>query len=328
MTTKTEYTLAGYDAAYSGAVVVRVPEAGFLRIAGPDRIDFIQRQTTNDARTLASDRALLTVLTSATARLLDVWRLVPDEDTVGVITLPGRGAATAAYLQRRIFFMDKVTVTDASAEIAQIEVFGPESAALLGGFGLETLPEAGAVTEMEAEGAAVRVIGQHGAIGRGSLLLVESGAADRVLACLFATGGALVGPAIHEMLRVEAGLPGPVGELIEDYTPLEMNLDAAISATKGCYTGQEVIARQITHDKVTRRLAGLRLEGPVRAGAAVQVGGRGIGVVTSAVKSPHLGVIALAVLRRPHDVAGVAISVVPEDGDSVPGVTVALPFAG
>ena len=58
-------------------------------IAGDDRDDFVQRQTTNDIRQLVDDRVLLTVLTSATARILDVWRLVRDGDAIGVITLPG-----------------------------------------------------------------------------------------------------------------------------------------------------------------------------------------------------------------------------------------------
>ena len=87
--------LAGYDAAREGVAFWRVPEPGWVLIAGDDRTDFVQRQTTNDVRLLAPDRAQLTVLTSATARILDVWRLVALDDAIGTITLPGRGASTA-----------------------------------------------------------------------------------------------------------------------------------------------------------------------------------------------------------------------------------------
>jgi len=323
----TNATLTGYDDAITGAVLYRVPDGGCLRIAGEDRIDFIQRQTTNDARTLTPDHAQLTVLTSATARILDVWRLVQEDDAIAAITLPGRGAATATYLQRRIFFMDKVTVTDASAEIAQIEVFGPQAAALLSQIGLETPPAPDAITTLELDGAALRVIGLPGVIARGYLLLVDAGAAEAVIAQLAAAGAVSVSADVYDLLRIEAGLPGPAGELTEDYTPLEANLDAAISGSKGCYTGQEVIARQITYDKVARRLVRLRLDAAVPVGAAVQVEGRSAGVVTSPAVSPRVGAIALAVLRRPHFEPGTAVGVVPDgapDGaGAVSGVTVA-----
>lgn len=327
MTTDTTPTLTGYHDAITGAAFCRVPDGGYLRVAGQDRVDFIQRQTTNDARTLTPDHAQLTVLTSATARILDVWRLVEEGDQIAAITLAGRGAATAAYLQRRIFFMDKVTVTDASAEIAQIEVFGPGAEALLADVGRVTPPAPGAITALDLDGAALRVIGRHGVLARGYLLLADAGAADAVRARLAAGGGAPVSREVVDLLRIEAGLPGPAGELTEAYTPLEAALDAAVSASKGCYTGQEVIARQITYDKVTRRVVRLRLDAAVPVGAAVQVEGRSAGVVTSSAVSPRFGAIALAVLRRPHVDPGVRVSVVPEGapngGDTVSGVTVA-----
>jgi folate-binding protein YgfZ len=133
----------------------------------------------------------------------------------------------------------------------------------------------------------------------------------------------LLSPEAYEVRRVELGLPGPARELTEDYTPLETNLDAAISDSKGCYTGQEIIARQVTYDKITKRMAGLKLQAPVAAGAAVHVEGRGAGEVTSAVHSPNCGAIALAILKRPHHAPGTAVTV-GEEGTR--GVVVALPF--
>jgi folate-binding protein YgfZ len=127
----------------------------------------------------------------------------------------------------------------------------------------------------------------------------------------------------YNVLRIEAGRPGPAQELTSDYTPLEANLDRAISSIKGCYSGQEVIARQITYDKVARRLVGLRLAAPVAVGAAVTVEGRTVGTITSAAESPQFGAIALAVVRRPHFEP--QTNVIVGDG-GVAGEVVALPF--
>jgi folate-binding protein YgfZ len=316
VTSTPSLNLSAYQAAHGGAAYFRWHDPGYLRIGGADRETYVQRQTTNDARTLAPDRALLTVLTSATARILDVWLLlVEPDDQIGVITLPGRGAITARYLHSRIFFMDKVTVTDASAQVAQVELIGPAAGDVLAQIGLAPAPTPGAVIE----GDGLRGIG----IGVNRWWWI--GAPDRIadlLARFESAGAAALDAETYDVLRIEAGQPGPARELTEDYTPLEANLDAAISGSKGCYTGQEVIARQVTYDKVTRRLVGLRLAVPASPGAEVQIEGRTVGVITSAAESPRLGSVALAVLRRPHHAPGLAIRV----GGTISGVTAALPF--
>jgi folate-binding protein YgfZ len=317
MALDTQRLLTGYDEAYSGAVMYRLPEAGYLRIAGADRADYIQRQTTNDVRALDAGRALLTVLTSGTARIIDVWRLIlePGGEAIGVITLPGRGAATARYLQSRIFFKDQVTLTDASADVAQFEVSGPAAGEMLG-----VRPDLDQVVDTSINGVDTRVIGLWpGVCG----LTIPAAQADTLAMGLVARGVIALSAAAYDVLRIEAGRPGPAQELTGDYTPLEANLDRAISGSKGCYSGQEVIARQITYDKVARRLVGLRLAGPVTVGAAVTVEGRTVGTITSAAVSPRLGAIALAVVRRPHFEPQTNV-IVGDDG--VAGEVVGLPF--
>ncbi len=133
-------------------------------------------------------------------------------------------------------------------------------------------------------------------------------------------------PDIFEILRVETGLPAAYHELVEAYTPLELNLETAIVDTKGCYTGQEVIARQRTYDKVARKLVGLRLEASVSNGADVLAESRPAGVVTSAILSPRLGPLALAVLRRPHNEPNTHVQIKADD-QLVNGVVQALPFS-
>jgi folate-binding protein YgfZ len=318
MALDTQRLLTGYNDAVSSAVMYRLPDAGYLRIGGADRADYIQRQTTNDIRTLDPERALLTVLTSGTAHIIDVWRLIlePEGDAIGVITLPGRGAATARYLQSRIFFKDQVTVTDASADFAQFELSGPAVNKIL-----SVRPDLDQVVDTSISGAETRAIGLWpGVTG----LIVPVAQADTLVMGLAALGVIALSAEAYDVLRVEAGRPGPAQELTGEYTPLEANLDGAISSTKGCYSGQEVIARQITYDKVARRLVGLRLGGPVTVGAAVTVEGRTVGTVTSAEESPRFGSIALAVLRRPYFEPHASV-IVGDDG--AVGEVVALPFA-
>ncbi len=307
------------------------PDAGFLEIGGPHQVDFLQRQTTNDVKSLSKGRALWTVFTSPTARILDVCYLVslesssPDEKSIGVITLPGRSAATAAYLKSRIFFMDRVTVQDASLEYVQIDLFGAEAAASLAALGLSAPPSPGELAQASPGGRQLLVFAHQPGGGLGFRLIAWQSESEALSASLSEAGAHPASFPQYEIRRIEAGLPGPRGELNAEYTPLEVNLQAAISDRKGCYTGQEIIARQLTYDKVTRRLVGLRPERPVGVGSPVLAEGKPAGIVTSAAVSAAHGPLALAVLRRPYHVPGTRVAVTGEEGETAATVT-ALPF--
>lgn len=314
-----------YEAARTGAVFFQPPAPGFLLLAGADRLDFLQRQTTNDLRALAPGRSVQTVLTSPTARILDLLTLFEWEGGLAALTLSGRGQRSERELRGKIFFMDKVTVTDASAAIAQLDLEGPEAGALLLRLGLAALPGRGEVADLDLEGARVQVIAQPGLCGPGYRLLIDSDRRQALLSVLAGAGAVALDAASHEILRLEAGLPGPDRELTDAYNPLEAGLEALISERKGCYTGQEIIARQISYDKVTKRLAGLRLSAPVAAGAHVLADDKTVGEVTSVADSPRLGPIALAYLKRPHNEAGAVLGVASPDGVTA-AIASFLPF--
>ncbi len=297
---------ASYLQAHEGAAFLR-QASGYLEISGADRAAFLQRQTTNDVRLLEPGRALATVLTSPTAQILDLLWLLAEGETIAAITLPDRGPATARFLRSRIFFMDRVVVRDASAETATFELVGPRAPQTLERVAGMRWPVANEVSFGACAGVPLRAIGGAGGTGLGCLLLAPSEHAPTVENALQQAGALPLTPESYEALRIEAGRPGAAGELVEEYTPLEVGLRDAIADNKGCYTGQEVIARQITYDKVARSLVGLRAEALLPAGAQVIVNGRRAGAVTSAAISPRLGPIALAVLRRP----------LPQPGESV-----------
>jgi len=314
-----------YEAALKNAAYFYQPDAGFLRLGGTDRIDFLQRQTTNDLRQLNTDRALSTVLTSPTARILDVFLVIDEGESLGIVTLPGRFPETSKFLRSRIFFSDQVTVDDLSTDFAQILLLGPQVDNIMEKLILRP-PASGQYKESEIASQAIRVISQEILMAIGYRILVPIKSIDTVIAALAGAGAVPMDAANFDLLRVEAGQPGSATELVDTYTPLEMQLRSMISDSKGCYTGQEIIARQITYDKVTKSLVGIKLNMPVEIDAKVEVGGKLAGTVTSVAQSPRFGDIALGILRRQYRAAGTAVSIRNEDDSVTTGEVVDLPF--
>jgi folate-binding protein YgfZ len=239
------FELSAYDAARLGATFFPQAETGFLLLEGQDRLAFLQRQTTNDVTQLTNTQTIPTVLVNAGARILDVFRLVQiDQDSVGVITLPGHAADTARFLKNRIFFMDKVTLVDASQAYVHIDLDGPLAGQNLQRLGCQEPPNTDECRLFQVDTLTVRAIGQRGLSGSGYRLLLPAEGREALLAALLNGGVKQLSAQEFEILRVEAGLPAAGAELTEEYTPLETGLASAVSGDKGCYTGQEVIANR------------------------------------------------------------------------------------
>ena len=301
------------------------PKPGALKIEGADRVQFIQRQSTNDVRKLTPERAIQTVLTSPTARILDVLTLMLDGDAILAATLPGLGNQTYQFLKSRIFFMDKVNLSDASASYAQIELAGPQAAGLLRQAGFAAGEKLDEVRRTALNGGDVFAVRQAGWSEEGYLLLANEPAVAPLVEALQTGGAAKLDETTYQTLRIEAGLPAPGAELSESFTPLEANLELMISSAKGCYTGQEIIARQVTYDKITQRLCGISLEQAAAPGSKVLVDGKNAGEISSYACSPDFGHIALAVLKKPAFEPGKNLLVL--DGEqSIHGVVSQLPF--
>lgn len=280
---ETAYTAAKEKLAY-----YKIAQPGYLKISGADRVDFIQRQTTNDVATLSENNTVTTVLTDPAARILDVLQVFTlDEDTLGIITLPTQGAQTAAFLKGKIFFMDKVTLEDHSENSTLYELWGSDT------------------DSFEIDSALATRIKSD----LGTFLLATNTQADPMLEHLAAQGVPELDESTREILRIEVARPAFPNELNDNYTPLQTGLRATISETKGCYTGQEVIARQINYDKITKQLVQLKLDASVTTGNTVRADGKKIGEITSATHSPDHGPLALAVLKRPHFAPGTEIDV-------------------
>jgi folate-binding protein YgfZ len=314
-----------YQAAIQHAAYFLQPNPGFLRLGGSDRIDFMQRQSTNDLRQLSPGHSLLTVLTSPTARILDVLCLIDEGETLGMITLPGRQVETVRFLRSRIFFSDQVSISDLSSDYEQVLVVGPQAATILEAADIHA-PELNAVQAMSFKGQPLKVIALEILFGIGFCLFAPSTSTEILLSTLAKVSAFPLDADTFETLRVEAGQPGPVGEFQNEYTPLEISGQKMISNSKGCYTGQEIIARQITYDKVTKHLSGIKLDGAAEAGKALLVDGKPVGALTSVVNSPRFGWIGLGVIRRPFDDLGRHLTIFDGTESLVNAEITPLPF--
>jgi len=275
--------------------------------------------TTNNIAILRPGQSAVTILTSPTARNLFVFTVVNRGEDLLLLPAPGQGQSLARHLRGQIFFMDKVKVEDLSEANARIRIMGPSAAQALAALGIEaaSLAENDAIVQDK-----LIVVAQPQYEVPGYEVVVPIDHLTAASEALAASGAVAISDALYESRRVELGRPAPGSELVEEYTPLEAGLGWACAENKGCYTGQEIIARQITYDKVTKKLVGLRLDGPVALGSEVMIDGRPAGVVTSVALSPALDTpLALAIVKRQHNVPGVEAQI-----GEVTATIVELPF--
>lgn len=336
-----EKQLIAYRAAREGAAFAEVTDPAWVRLTGRDRLDLPHRLSTNALKHLKPGEGAPTVFASATGRVMAFVTAYAGEDEAFLRTTPGQGAGVTRYIKSMIFWQDQVEAADLSGETAQLTLYGPGATGLLRALG------AAGVLDCEPYGwRAASIAGTAASIHRGGplepfqwLLVVPLG--QRAPLDALAASAPKLDDDTSDLLRIEAGLPLWRRELSEQVTPLESGLLPAVHFNKGCYTGQEVIARQTNYDKVTRNLVGLELPLPsdsplltMRGGdtsdtseplAVVRGPGRG-GLVGSIAYSPALDkVIALAIVPRELAQPGTEVEVVFET-HSVKGTVRSLPF--
>ena len=304
-----------YRAALEGAAFYVVPNSGKLKIGGETREDYIQRQTSNDLRLLSPSRAVQTILPSPVGRIYEVLTLIDAGDTIEMLTQPGHGPGLANYFQKRIFFSDRVTFQDASKEWVQIEIHGPEAAGLLSGWGAAVPLEVDGVALGSWKSMDYQAVALKGFSGDLHFLLVLPTNEHHTFTAMFlASNIPQLSGETREILRVERGLAGDP-EFTDAYTPFEVGLERLVSSEKGCYTGQEVLARQVTYDKVVKTLIRLTADRAITPGRKLAVDGRHVGEVTSAAFSPRKGHLALGIVRKPYDEPGTIVSVTNDRSD-------------
>ena len=307
---------AEYRALTAGAGLADRSDAGRLRITGADALDLLNRLTTNQLEELPEGRARLTVLTNANARVIDVLSLAAVDGALLCLTSPGRAEAVIDWLDTYTFGED-IAVADRTAETTQLTLVGPDAAAVLSAAGVTGSPaaldRAATVTLAGAEVVLWRTLAGG---AEGFDVIAQRSDGDVVGAALAAAGATRVSAGAWETFRIANGMPAYGSEFGEATNPLEVRLRGAISEEKGCYTGQEVIARLLTYRKVQRRLMSVALSGPADAGAELLADGARAGTLTSVADVPGRGWVGLALVAEKRAAVGS-----PFDVRGAPGVT-------
>jgi folate-binding protein YgfZ len=328
-------SLQGYAAARKGAALIDRSRRGRLVVSGPDRAAFLQGLLTNDIVALKPGQGCYAVYLTPQGRM--ITDLLVYE--LGDLLLLAMGVEVKdAMLARldQLVFSEDVQLGDTTDQFGGAAIVGPDAARLaanvLSGIArndLSGFPEH-ANARAGYAGAPVIVLRIDDAGVPGFEILVERARHAALMEELRGAGAIDLDSSAAEALRIEAGIPRFGADMDAETIPLEAGIESrAISFTKGCYVGQEVIIRVLHrgHGKVARKLVGLTVQdgGTVAAGAAVTADAadaRTIGQITSSSFSPRLArPIALGYVHREFTAPGTAVHI-----DGVSAAVSALPF--
>lgn len=297
---------------------------GLLKLSDEDRLQFLHNQTTNDLKSLKSGQGCNTIFVTSTGRLIDLVNVYVTEDAVFLLVSPHRRQQLLDWMDRYLFPMDRVKIEDLSTSYAVFSLFGAESDSLLSSVGLNEIIGQAENTHkiLSLDDTEVRVAVGNGLALPGYTFIVPIDKATQVWSKLTTVGAVPMGNRAWDTLRIQQGRPAADTELTEDYNPLEAGLWKAISFTKGCYIGQETIARLNTYKGVKQRLWGIKLEAPAKPGTVVTLNDEKIGILTSYAETPD-SPIGLAYIRTKAGEAGLKVQVGDTEGEvvSVPFLT-------
>ena len=293
---------AEYHAALETAVLMDRSHEGRLESTGRDALDLIQRMSTNDVLSLANGEGRPTIFTSPIGRIIDRVTVYRRDEPLLLLSEPGRGNAVRQYLQRNIFFNDDVRIADLSGTTHLFALHGPRAASVLDSVsnGISALPPMSGQT-ISIGDASIFAARSKPLAGDSWILIVPNDAAAEVWTKLVEAGQAVgmrpAGSLTYNALRIRAGRPGVGRELSGDYIPLEVGLWDEVSFQKGCYTGQEIIARMESRGRLAKTIVTLELSGAVDAPAPLSLDGHDVGSLTSSVETPDGEYLGIGIVK-------------------------------
>ena len=291
--TTAQRTAAAEEAARSGCLVVEHESPGVIDLGGATALDLLQRMSTNDVIGLEVASRRGTVLTTAIGRTVDVVDVLRRPSEIRLLTSPNRAATVREWLGRHIFFQDDVQFGDVGGPFTFLGLYGPAAAREIGRIAGRLPGDEGAFVEgsdwlawpTSRPVPGYRLLAGPQTAERARSLWAEAHPAEESARSAF------------EAIRIAHGFPVFGREIDDEVIPLEVGLAHLVSFTKGCYIGQEVIARMDSRGRTARRLAGVRLARLEQPPQDLLVAGQAVGRLTSAVDSPRLGPIGLALVR-------------------------------
>lgn len=334
-----------YRALREGAGLASRTSRGRLLLTGGDRRAYLQGLLTNDITALEPGRGCYAAYLTPQGRMIADMRVFETGESL-LVDLDASLAAPVDDRWNAFVFSEDVQITDISVLTAQVGVYGPQAGDVLSrAFGasdvlsgqspssalLDSMPLF-AVARWDVFGLPAFVLRSDDAGVMGFDVVIPADKQVDVERLLREAGAIEVGDDVVETARIEAGRPRFLVDMDESTIPLEAGIEGrAISLTKGCYVGQEIIIRVLHRGqgRVARRLVGLTFE-PASAvparGDRLRVGEREIGSITSAVQSPSLErPIALGYIHRDFAEPGTAVEAV-HDGKALAARVVSLPF--
>jgi folate-binding protein YgfZ len=312
----TDRTVADYGVLTEGCGLLDRSERGKLALAGPGAKEFLEGQITNDVEALNSGQGVYAAFLSPKGKMLGDLRVLDLGDELFLDT--ERSALQDLFnMIRRYRIGYDVELHKRTVERGLLSLIGPGARAVAGAADLPEQEHANAAGDID--GTSVLFV----ATDVGVDLLCDAADTDALATALRGRGAADVDEASAEVLRVETGRPRYGIDLDDTVIPQEAGLnERAVSFTKGCYVGQETVARLHYRGKPNRHLRGLRLSAPAARGDELRLGERVVGKVATAVVSPRHGPVALALVRREAEPGA---TVVVGDGGETAEV-VELPF--
>ncbi len=292
-------------------------ERGKLALTGADAKGFLQGQVSNDVEALTPGEGCYAAFLTPKGKMLGDLRIL-DADTELLLDTERVSLQELFNMIRRFSVGYDVELHKRTLQRGLLSLLGPASDQIAG---VQQLPDAEhAHAAVEVAGISVRAVRTDLGID----LLCDGGDTSPLAHVLEGRGARAVSETVADCVRVESGRPRYGIDLDDTVIPQEADLNTrAVSFTKGCYVGQETVARLYYRGKPNRQLRGLRLSRPAESGAEITFAGRVVGRLASVASSPALGPIALALVRREAP-PGSSVTV---GSDEIEAVVVELPFA-
>ncbi|MFQ4140607.1 folate-binding protein [Chlorogloeopsis sp. ULAP02] len=309
---------AAIQAVQQGVAVCDRSNWGRIQVSDGDRLRFLHNQSTNDFQTLKPNQGCDTVFVTSTARTIDLVTAYVMEDAVLLLVSPNRRDFLMQWLDRYIFFADKVQLTDVTDETATFSLLGPKSDEIVEKLGAGAIIGQTYGNHLSFDG--IRIAVGSGLASFGYTLILPVALKETVWNKIVELGAVPMSDRAWEILRIIQGRPAPEHELTDDYNPLEAGLWQTISFNKGCYIGQETIARLNTYKGVKQHLWGIHLNTGVELGTLITVGDEKVGKLTSITETAE-GYRGLGYIRSKAGGAGLQVQV-----GEVTGEIVEIPF--
>jgi folate-binding protein YgfZ len=308
---------------------------GTLRITGEDRVKWLQSLIANDILALTPGMGTYSAFLTHKGKMISYFKVYQLGEALVVEDVGEIGDTTFSALRKFLLYGTKAKMENCAETYGLLLAGGPKAGDLIKaawGVDVFSLKPLAFVTQDIGGHQAMLIRAEETGEADVEILMPAEGltaAWEQLQAAGKPMGLRPFGAHALESLRMEAGLPKAGPDLNENVVPPEANLEGkAFSLSKGCYPGQEVVARMDTYGSVRRRLVGLVLEGPAipSQGAKLFSGEREVGWVSSAVRSPSLGqVIAFGFPLRDFTAPGTALTVEIESRHT-PATVHALPF--